>query len=151
MEILFHSHLDSNTVITTIFCTWHDSCRGMCKNLLRSDGQQRNYSKAKFPSNLNCGQKIVSETGPCHRDLTSGQSLPAGKWSMIKQVNTLSCMTECQWGKSESYYIGDKRENISLRTYGNGFHTSLNVGFTAEIYHVLTRLAVNMAVNKTHI
>ena len=39
-------------------------CRGMCKNLLRSDGQQRNYSKAKFPSNLNCGQKIVSETGP---------------------------------------------------------------------------------------
>ena len=39
-------------------------CRGMCKNLLRSDGQQRNYGKAKFPSNLNCGQKTVSETGP---------------------------------------------------------------------------------------
>ena len=39
-------------------------CRGMCKNLLRSDGQQRNYSKVKFPSNLNCRQKIVSETGP---------------------------------------------------------------------------------------
>ena len=39
-------------------------CRGMCKNLLRSDGQQRNYSKAKFSSNVNCGQKIVSETGP---------------------------------------------------------------------------------------
>ena len=40
-------------------------CRGMCKILLRSDGQQRNYGKAKFPSNLNCGQKNVSETGPC--------------------------------------------------------------------------------------
>ena len=39
-------------------------CRGMCKNLLRSDDQQRNYSKANFPSNLNCGQNIVSETGP---------------------------------------------------------------------------------------
>ena len=39
-------------------------CRGMCKNLLRSDGQQQKYSKAKFPSNLNCGQQIVSETGP---------------------------------------------------------------------------------------
>ena len=39
-------------------------CRGMYKNLLRSDGQQRNYSKAKFASDLNCGQKIVSETGP---------------------------------------------------------------------------------------
>ena len=36
----------------------------MCENVLRSDGQQRNYSKAKFPSNLNCGQIIVSETGP---------------------------------------------------------------------------------------
>ena len=39
-------------------------CRGMCKNLLRSDGQQQSYGKAKFPSNLNCGQKTVSETGP---------------------------------------------------------------------------------------
>ena len=39
-------------------------CCGMCKNLLWSDGQQRNYSKPKFPSNSNCGQKIVSETGP---------------------------------------------------------------------------------------
>ena len=39
-------------------------CRGMCKNLLRSDSQQRSYGKAKFPSNLNCGKKSVSETGP---------------------------------------------------------------------------------------
>ena len=39
-------------------------CRGMCKNLLRSDGQQQNYSKGKFPSNLKCVQKIVSEPGP---------------------------------------------------------------------------------------
>ena len=38
-------------------------CRGMCKYLLRSDGQQRSYGKAKFPSYLNCGQKTVSETG----------------------------------------------------------------------------------------
>ena len=41
--------------------SWH------CKKLLRSDGQQRNYGKAKFPSNLNCGQKTVSETGPWHQ------------------------------------------------------------------------------------
>ena len=39
-------------------------CRGMCKNLLRSDGQQWSCDKAKFPSDLNCGQKNVSETGP---------------------------------------------------------------------------------------
>ena len=25
MEILFHSHLDSNTVVTMKFCTWHSS------------------------------------------------------------------------------------------------------------------------------
>ena len=56
MEVLFHSHLDS---------PWQLCCCGMCKNLLRSDGQQRNYGKAKFPSNLNCGQKNVSEMGPC--------------------------------------------------------------------------------------
>ena len=43
-------------------------CRGMCKNLLWSDSQQRNYSKAKFPSNWNCRQKIVSETGPRSRN-----------------------------------------------------------------------------------
>ena len=47
-----------------LYMTRQMCCRGMCKNLLRSDGQQQNYSKAKFPSNLNCGQKIVSETGP---------------------------------------------------------------------------------------
>ena len=39
-------------------------CRGLCKNLLRSDGQHRSYGKTKFPSYLNCGQKNVSETGP---------------------------------------------------------------------------------------
>ena len=26
IEISFHSHLDSDTVIATKFCTWHDSC-----------------------------------------------------------------------------------------------------------------------------
>ena len=34
MEILFHSHLGSNTVIDTKFCTWHDSCR----DLMASNG-----------------------------------------------------------------------------------------------------------------
>ena len=43
---------------------WHLCCHGMCKNLLLSDSQQWNYSKAKIPSNLTCGQKIVSEMGP---------------------------------------------------------------------------------------
>ena len=34
------------------------------QNLLRSDGEQRNYSKAKFPSNLNCGQKSLMKRAP---------------------------------------------------------------------------------------
>ena len=36
----------------------------MCKKLLRSDGQQRSYGKAKFPSNLNCGQKTLVKRAP---------------------------------------------------------------------------------------
>ena len=39
-------------------------CRGMCKNLLRSDGQQRKYNKVKFLSNLNCGQKSLVKRAP---------------------------------------------------------------------------------------
>ena len=67
MQISFHSHLDSNTVIATKFCTWHDSCAvvacaKICCDLM--PGRQRSYHKAKFPSNLICGQKTVSETGP---------------------------------------------------------------------------------------
>ena len=43
MEISFHSHLDSNTVIATKFCTWHDSCAvvtfaEICCDLMASNG-----------------------------------------------------------------------------------------------------------------
>ena len=39
MEISFHSHLDSNKVITTKFCKWHDRCVSCnVQNMLRSDG-----------------------------------------------------------------------------------------------------------------
>ena len=66
MEILFHSHLDSNKVIAIKFCTWDDSCAvvacaKICCNLRASNGIT---TFAKFQSNLNCEQKIVSETGP---------------------------------------------------------------------------------------
>ena len=44
-------------------------CRGMCKYLLRSDDQTRNYSKAKFPSNLNWGSKIVWHTARHYIDI----------------------------------------------------------------------------------
>ena len=43
MEISFHSHLDSNTVIATKLCTWHDSCAvvacaKICCDLMASNG-----------------------------------------------------------------------------------------------------------------
>ena len=43
MEISFHSHLDSNTMIATKFCTWHDSCAvvacaKICCDLMASNG-----------------------------------------------------------------------------------------------------------------
>ena len=62
MEISFYSYTDFNITIATKFWTWQLYFRGMCKKLLCShDGQQWNYSKAKFPSNLICKQKVVSE------------------------------------------------------------------------------------------
>ena len=57
-------------------------CRGMCKNLLQSDDPEQNYSEAKFPSNLNCGKKIVSETGPW----TTGENI-ANRWLYLWQWN----------------------------------------------------------------
>ena len=43
MEISFHSHLNSNTVIATKLCTWHDccavvACAKMCWDLKASNG-----------------------------------------------------------------------------------------------------------------
>ena len=85
-SIAFQIRLKFRFTFTSILIPWSLQnfvharqlcCCGMCKNLLRSDGQQQNYSKAKFPSNFDCGQKIVSETGPCSNyilifDLTPG-------------------------------------------------------------------------------
>ena len=51
-------------------------CRGMWKKLLRSVGQQWSYGKGKFPSNLNCGQKNVSETGPMSRSWARQTTCP---------------------------------------------------------------------------
>ena len=66
-----------NLCVCNIFKLWFHNyllnmcCRGICKNLLRSDGQQRNYSKAKFPSNLNCGQNSLVEWAPGDENTTT--------------------------------------------------------------------------------
>ena len=49
-----------------LYMARHLCCRGMCKIFLPSDGQQRSYGKAKFPSNLNCGQKTLVKRAPGH-------------------------------------------------------------------------------------
>ena len=43
MEISLHSHLESNRVIATTFCTWHDSCAvvacaKICRDLMARNG-----------------------------------------------------------------------------------------------------------------
>ena len=64
---------------TTAVLSWH------VQNLLRSDGQHRNYSKARFPSKLNCGQKIFSEMGPW-----------SWIWPWIKQVRYHFSLSNCE-------------------------------------------------------
>ena len=108
MEISFHSHLDSDTVITTKFCTWHDSCAvvACAKSCCDLYGQQRTYGKATFPSNLNCGQKTVSETGPRARDfdecrwqlcrlpqcrLYEKAAFPLHGWQILGLKNSVIC------------------------------------------------------------
>ena len=50
MEISFYSFLDSNKMLTiqNLYMTRQLCWRGMCTYLLPSDGQQWNYSSAKF-------------------------------------------------------------------------------------------------------
>ena len=65
MEISFHTHLDFNIVVATKFCTWHNSCAVVaCAKMVAIWWPATKSQQGKFPSNLNCGQKVVSETGP---------------------------------------------------------------------------------------
>ena len=86
---------------TTAVLSWHV----MCKHLLRSDGQQRSYGKAKLPSNLNCRQKNVSETGPWSAHVIDPYGLAADPhgWAMGSQLGgvgikkKLLCYNDTQW------------------------------------------------------
>ena len=86
MEILFNSYHDCLPVIATKFCTRHDSCRDMCKNLLRSDGQQRNHSRAKFPSNFQiAGKTSLVKRAHC---LISNSTLYVAHWKLSLYIRT---------------------------------------------------------------
>ena len=47
MESSFHSHLDSNTVIATKFCTWHDSCAIVACTKIGCDPTAGNWITAR--------------------------------------------------------------------------------------------------------
>ena len=80
---------------------WQLCCRGVRKNLLRSDGRQRSYGKAKVPSNLNCGQKNVSETGPWSDHHSSCQS------NIDFLRNLISGLIDPLWNWPLFFLIGD--------------------------------------------
>ena len=65
-EISFHSHLDSNSVIATKFCTWHDSCAvvafaKMCCDLMASNGIT---ARRRFHRILFAGKKSLVTRAP---------------------------------------------------------------------------------------
>ena len=64
--ILFCSHPNSNKVITTKFCTCHDSCAVVACAKVWCDIMTRHgiTTKQKFPSNLHCDDKTVTEMIP---------------------------------------------------------------------------------------
>ena len=69
MEISLHSHLNSNTVIATKFCTWHDSCAvvacaKICCDLMASD---RIRARQSFHRIWIAGKKSLVKwaPGPC--------------------------------------------------------------------------------------
>ena len=90
MEISFHTHLDSNIVIATEFCTWHDSCAvvacaKMCCNLMASNGIT---AKRSFHRIWIAG-KIVSETGGLTVSLDSPndglcKTTPNDHWKAVR-------------------------------------------------------------------
>ena len=110
--------------------------RGMCKNLLRSDGGQRNYGKLKFPLNLICRPKIFSEMGPrwhhSHNQLNITKSIGLRRvfcphsliscsmyltWKMKQLV--INCIKSIKTDRYLSRYIHYAIKMQSLKSYMN--------------------------------
>ena len=75
MEISFHSHLDSNIVIATKFCTWHDSCAvvacaKICCDLMASN---RVMARRIFHRIWIAGKKTLVKRAPGRGTTPSGQ------------------------------------------------------------------------------
>ena len=99
MEISFHSQLDSNTVIATKFCTWHDSCAvvacaKICCDLMASNGVM---ARRSFHRIWIAGEKTVNETGPWSLIILSSSSTLKGP---IKGV-----LSPSRWRHRHSYTL----------------------------------------------
>ena len=67
MEISFHSHLDSDTVITKKFCTRHDSCAVVaCAKIVAIWWTPMELQQGEISIVFESLAKLVSETGPRH-------------------------------------------------------------------------------------
>ena len=61
MQIPFHSHLDSNNVIATKFCTWHDSCAVVaCAKICCDLMARRSFHRIWI-----AGKKSLVKRAPC--------------------------------------------------------------------------------------
>ena len=90
MEFSFHSHLNSNTVIATKFCTWHDSCAvvacaKICCDLMASNGVM---TRRSFHRIWIAGKKSLVKRAPDHKKhnghLMSRACQKAKKWQTFQ-------------------------------------------------------------------
>ena len=122
--------------------------RGICKKLLRSDGQQRNYGKEKFTSNLNCGQKTVSEMGPCLINkrkcgLRSGYLMTSSNYPPVR-LNSCGDVILVTVGKLDAFdaLSSDIGNGIKLRI---GAITSTNAISVIHLtYHIIITLTCGL-------
>ena len=113
MEISFHTHLNSNTVITTKFCTWHDSCAVVACAKICCDLMASNRITARRSLHRICiaGKKSLVKRAP-------GQILPHACHAIvlghIKQLTTNT--NEAVKGSLERHHISGLVQDCRIST-----------------------------------
>ena len=106
MEISFHSHLDSNTVIATKLCTWHDSCAVVaCEKIVAIWWPATELWQGEISIVFELPAKIVSETGPGHKNWSLGELMMFKDMETVTALQTLS--KENPSVTMESHHKGD--------------------------------------------
>ena len=96
IKISLHSHLDSNILIATKCCTWHDSCAFVacaknCCDLRASNGIT---ARRIFQRIWIAGKKIASETGPC----TSNRLIIQGTQAIMPMMSVFAAFSNFWFG-----------------------------------------------------